>query len=51
MPFKQVFSGRIATESWLAHPQAAYELIAKIEVVNGHQPFHDKTSKNLDLFL
>lgn len=39
MPFKLVFfGGRIATEPRLVHPQAADELLAKIEVVNGHQP-------------
>ena len=32
------FGGRIATEPRLVHPQAAYELLAKVEVVSGHQP-------------
>lgn len=49
MPFKQVFSGRIATEPWLAHPQAAYELLAKTEVVNGQPAFSDKTGESVDL--
>lgn len=38
VPFEQVFSGCIATKQRLVHPQAAYQLLAKIRFVNGHQP-------------
>lgn len=38
MPFKQVFSGCIATEPSLAHPKASYEQLALAELVHRHKP-------------